>query len=119
MEKNNVTPSRWYMKNAEYVLFLRKGRAKPINHEGSKTIHDFNNISGNKLHPTEKPIGLIELYVKNSSKIGDTILDPFAGSGTTLVACKNLNRNGIGFEKEQKYIDTIKNRLNPAQQELV
>ena len=49
-EKNNCTPSRWYMKNAEYVIFGRKGAAKPINNVGSKTVHTFNNIIGNKLH---------------------------------------------------------------------
>ena len=49
--------------------------------------------------------------VKNSSKEGELILDPFAGSGTTLVASKILDRNFIGFEIEQKYVDICNQRL--------
>ena len=64
-EKNNCTPSQYYMKNCEYVLFLRKGKAKWINDiEGSKTVHQFNNIIGNKTHPCEKPVDLLEFYIK-------------------------------------------------------
>ena len=110
-EKNNVTPSRWYMKNAEFTLFLYKGRAKKINDVGSKMVHKFNNIR-NKLHPTEKPVELMELYVKNSSKIGDFVLDPFMGSGSTGIACKNLNRNFIGIEKDEYYFNVAKRRLD-------
>lgn len=77
-EKNNCTPSQFYMKNCEYVLFLRKGRAKWINNIGeSKTVHKFNNIVWNKLHPTEKPVDLLSFYITNSSKEGDLVLDPF------------------------------------------
>ena len=60
-------------------------------------------------HPYEKPIKLIEYLIeKTEEKI---ILDPFAGSGTTGVACQNLNRKFILIEKEQKYVDIIKKRL--------
>ena len=65
-----------------------------------------------KVHPTEKPIKLFEYIVKVSSNENDTILDPFAGSGTTGVACKNLNRNYILIEKEPEYIDIINKRLS-------
>lgn len=83
-EKNNCTPSQYYMKNCEYVLFLRKGKAKWINNIGdSKTVHKFNNIIGNKLHPTEKPVDLIEYYLLNSSEPNDIVFDPFMGSGST------------------------------------
>ncbi len=65
-----------------------------------------------KVHPTEKPIKLFEYLVGVSSNENDKILDPFAGSGTTGVACKNLNRKFILIEKEQEYIDVINKRLN-------
>lgn len=65
-----------------------------------------------KEHPTEKPIKLFEYLVKVSSNENDIVLDPFAGSGTTGVACKNLNRNYILIEKEPEYIDIINKRLN-------
>jgi len=109
--KNNATPSRWYMKNGEFVLFLRKGKAKKINNVGSKMVHDFNNIIGNKKHPTEKPIELIKFYIENSSNENDTILDPFMGSGTTAIACINTNRNYIGFELDKEYCDIANERI--------
>ena len=113
-EKNNCTPSQYYMKNCEYVLFLRKGKAKWINDiGGSKTVHRFDNIIGNKTHPTEKPVDLLEFYIKNSSNEGDIVLDPFMGSGSTAIACINTNRRFIGFELDEKYykiaIERIKN----------
>ena len=63
-------------------------------------------------HITPKPVEMIENIIKHSSNENDTVLDCFMGSGTTAVACKNLNRRYIGFEKEEKYIDVINNRLN-------
>lgn len=110
--KNNVTPSRWYMKNCEFVLFLRKGRAKTINNVGSKMIHEFDNIIGTKTHPTEKPVDLMKLYVGNSSNIDDTVFDPFCGTGSTLVAAKKLGRKYIGCEIDKDYYDIARNRLN-------
>jgi site-specific DNA-methyltransferase (adenine-specific) len=111
-QKNNCTPSQFYMKNCEYTLFFRKGKSKYINDiGGSKTVHSFNNIIGNKLHPTEKPIDLMEFYIRNSTNENDIVLDPFMGSGTTILACKNLNRKGIGIEKEQMYFDIATQRL--------
>jgi site-specific DNA-methyltransferase (adenine-specific) len=56
-----------------------------------------------KLHPTQKPIKLIEYFVNTYSNENDTILDNTMGSGTTMLACKNLNRNGIGIEKDPQY----------------
>ena len=65
-------------------------------------------------HATVKPVHLMSWLVRLVSKEGDTVLDPFAGSGTTGVACKNLNRNYILIEKESEYIDIINKRLTPT-----
>ena len=112
-EKNNCTPSQYYMKNCEYILFLRKGKAKYINEIGnSKTVHKFNNIIGKKLHPCEKPIDILKMYINNSSNQNDVVLDPFMGSGSTLVACKELNRNYIGYEIDKQYFDITKKRID-------
>ena len=54
---------------------------------------------------------MIERIIKMSSIPGDTVLDPFLGSGTTLVAAKRLGRNGIGFELDESYSNEIKMRL--------
>ena len=109
--KNNTTPNRWYMKNCEYVIFARKGFAKSINNPSSQTVHNFDNIIGNKKHPTEKPVDLMKLYVGNSSQVGDTVLDPFMGVGSTGVACKELNRNFIGVELDKHYFDIATKRI--------
>ena len=112
-EKNNCTPSQFYMKNCEYILFLRKEKAKWINDiGGSKTVHKYNNIIGNKKHPTEKPVDLLDFYLKNSSQEGDVVLDPFCGSGSTLVSAKNNNRNYIGYEIDSEYSDIANERLS-------
>lgn len=110
-EKNTANANRWYMKNCEYILFMRKGKAKSINNASSKTVHKFNNIVGNKFHPTEKPIELMKLYINNSSNENDIVLDPFMGSGTTGVACKQLNRNFIGIELDETYFNIAKERI--------
>lgn len=111
-KKNNMTPSQYYMKNCEYVLFLRKGKAKWINDiGGSHTVHEFNNIKGKKLHPTEKPVDLLEFYINNSSNEGDVVFDPFMGAGSTAVAAMNTNRNYIGFELDEEYYDVANKRI--------
>ena len=110
-EKNNTTPNRWYMKNCEYVLFCRKGKAKSINEPGSQTVHKFDNIMGNKIHETEKPLDLLRMYIRNSTKEGEMILDPFAGSGSTCLAALLENRRCTTIEIDETYIPKIKERL--------
>lgn len=117
-EKNNCTPSQFYMKNCEYTLFLRKGKAKWINDiGGSKTVHKFNNIIGKKTHPCEKPTDLLEFYISNSinDKNTDIVFDPFMGSGSTGIACKNLGIDKfIGIELDENYFNIAKERLGLA-----
>lgn len=67
-------------------------------------------------HPTQKPVELMREIIADFSNEGDTILDPFMGSGTTLVAAKYLNRNATGIEISPKYCEVARNRL--AQQQL-
>ena len=66
------------------------------------------------LHPTMKPIELIKKQIKNSSKEGDSILDLFGGSGTTLLACEELNRKCFMMEYDPKYADVIIERWEQA-----
>ena len=64
----------------------------------------------NDLHPTMKPVELVERAVRNSSKTRDTVLDPFGGSGTTLIACERTRRQARLIEMEPKYCDVIVRR---------
>ncbi|HNP75288.1 MAG TPA: DNA methyltransferase [bacterium] len=67
--------------------------------------------AGIKLHPTQKPLKLIQQVLLTASKKGDLVLDPFMGSGTTAVVAKALGRNWIGIEKEKRYVDLATNRI--------
>ncbi len=86
------------------------------NHEFIKRIPDviYADRTGNKCHPTEKPVSALKQII--SANRGDTILDPFLGSGTTAVAAKQLGRKFIGIEISEKYCEIAKQRL--AQEEL-
>ena len=77
-----------------------------------KNLIYFKTEHKNRLHPTQKPIALMEYLIKTYTNENDLILDNTMGSGTTMVACKNLNRNGIGIEKEEKYFKIAQERIN-------
>ena len=80
-----------------------------------KTILTFSNASQKgKVHPTQKPVPLFEYLIKTYTNEGETVLDNCMGSGTTGVACKNLNRNFIGIELDDKYFEIAKRRINGA-----
>ena len=74
------------------------------------TIIKYDRPSKSKLHPTMKPVGLVEYLIKNSSKQEDIVLDPFLGSGTTLIACEKQSRICYGIELDPKYCDVIVKR---------
>lgn len=71
-------------------------------------------VTAHNNHPTVKPVALMEYLIKMVTRKGGIVLDPFMGSGTTGVACKNLNRNFIGIEKEEEYFKIANARINKA-----
>ena len=111
--KSKHSPNRYYLKNCEFIVFLRKGKAKNINNMGTKQLLLIDNVE-NKNHPSEKPIKLMEILIKNSSDEKDIVLDCFMGSGTTGVACINTNRNFIGIELDENYFKIAKERIEKA-----
>jgi len=87
------------MKENEYTLYLWKGRARTISNPGSKqTFAASRPNRAEKIHDTQKPVELLEHYIRNSSEPGDLVLDPFAGSAATLVAALLSGRRAIGIE---------------------
>ncbi|MBE9234709.1 site-specific DNA-methyltransferase [Anabaena aphanizomenioides LEGE 00250] len=72
-----------------------------------------------RYHPTQKPVNLIERIIKASSNEEMVILDPFMGSGSTALACLNLNRHYIGIEREEKYIQVAESRISEYKSSLL
>jgi len=85
-----------------------------------KGILEFSkaNNKDSKLHPTQKPLELLEYLVRTYTNENDTILDNTMGSGTTMVACKNTNRNGIGIEMDKGYFEIAQNRIKENEYKL-
>lgn len=79
------------------------------------SILEFSNANKrNKLHPTQKPVELLEYLIKTYTNEGETVLDNCMGSGSTGVACANTNRNFIGMELDVKYFNIAKERIENA-----
>lgn len=121
--------------NAHYSVYSPQGltynprkKSRKSNTEGSCCYgkHNDENISlyqgypteiievknENGLHPTQKPVNLMEYLIKTYTNENELVLDFTMGSGTTGVACKNLNRNFIGIEMDDKYFEIAKDRIN-------
>jgi site-specific DNA-methyltransferase (adenine-specific) len=74
----------------------------------------FSNRNGKTVHPTQKPVDLLKYLIKTYTNEGMTVLDNTMGSGSTGVAAKQLNRNFIGIELDEKYFEIAKQRINKA-----
>ncbi len=84
------------------------------------SVQEFNNraIGDRGLHPTQKPVALFEYLIKTYTNKGDIVLDNVAGSGTTGVACQNLHRNYILIEKDEKYYNIARQRIENNKEQL-
>lgn len=117
--KTNPTPftNDMWLPDIEYCLCF-KGKNAPRYNDGIELKHKWYLSEKNKTdkdlfeHPTIKPLELVKRHILHSTNEGDTVLDCFMGSGTTGVACKELNRNFIGMEIDDKYFKIAKDRLN-------
>lgn len=89
-------------------------KKKVYNEKFPTSILKFNVRIGRGLHPTQKPVALIEYLIKTYTKEGDIVLDNTMGSGTTGVACVNTNRNFIGIEMDDKYFEIAQKRISEA-----
>ena len=77
-----------------------------------KNLLSYSNPNNNLLHPTQKPVALLEYLIKTYTNEGETVLDNCMGSGSTGIACVNTNRNFIGIELDEKYFNIAKERIN-------
>lgn len=110
----------WYRFNHEFIIFGTNGASK---REFSASELDVWNIGLNetyplkRMHPSQKPIELVEKMIKNSSHEGEVVMDCFMGSGTTAEACIRNNRHFVGFEIDEKYFDIAQARIAKAYEE--
>ena len=118
-EKNNTSMGDLkasYAPKYEMIIFAHKGR-KLLNGFRYADIIKANR-TGNKLHPTEKPVDLLELFIKNSSDENAVVFDGFMGSGSCGVACVNTDRLFIGIELDDGYFEIAKKRIEEAVNDL-
>lgn len=122
--KTNPVPAcgNKYLTDTEYILFFREKGVKVFGEFNTKFTYYVTplNQADKKLygHPTCKPVSIVKNLVINSSIEGDTILDPFMGSGTTAIACIRENRNFIGFELNEEYWRNACKRIEMEQRQL-
>ena len=117
---NQMSNKKNYRYQYESILYLYGKNADKLNFteygEIQSNVWEIaipqSNFKEGKFHPTQKPKELYRRIIETGSIENDLILDCFAGSGTTGVICKELNKNCILIEKEKKYIDIIKGRIN-------
>jgi site-specific DNA-methyltransferase (adenine-specific) len=96
----------------EAIAFMHRVDVKPAWNGGGQAGVWFNRVAQNEGHPTSKPLPMVADWVRLFSDPGDLILDPFAGSGTTLRAAKDEGRKAIGVELEERYCEVIAKRLS-------
>ena len=98
-----------FASKTEFIIFFHKGR-RLINGKRDSNILEFKRTQ-NRLHPTQKPVDMIEYLLRKFSDEGDLILDSFMGSGTTGIACLNMDRSFIGMEVDEDYFKIAKERI--------
>lgn len=127
-----ISRSHWHWQHEPIFYFVKTGRvadwtstdhkAKTVlnfpNHNpfgGTYTKNDFNHLSSDMetrtIHSTQKPVALLQEIIKRHGSDGDVVVDPFLGSGSTLIACETLNRKCLGVELSEQYCDLILSRF--------
>jgi adenine-specific DNA-methyltransferase len=94
----------------ELILYFKKGlREVPYRRSGIIAVNRVH--ASQHIHPTEKPVPLLEKLIEMSTDPGDLVVDPFSGSGSTVVAAQRLGRRGIGIELDEHYIERSRERV--------
>jgi len=108
---------KWGFVLAHLILYYGKDQRAGVGTSASSTWghHERNNGIKNSLHPCPKPVPFMKWLVEKGSLEGDLVLDPFLGSGTTAVACKQLGRRCLGVEISERYLEIAVRRLAQMQ----
>ena len=111
--KRYASSTRHTERRHETAYLLAKGRPLPPSHPAPDVIR-WTTYTGNRLHPTQKPIDILTPLIAAYSRPGDIVLDPFAGSGSTLMAARKAGRNFTGIELDRTHFRTAARRLFPS-----
>ena len=114
MKKGRMRNKKSYGSKAKGVVGMIKPSSDNFNDDYyPRNIIEVSNANqNNKVHPTQKPVALMEYLIKTYTNEGETVLDFTMGSGSTGVAAKNLSRNFIGIELDEGYFNIAKERIN-------
>ena len=109
--------------NCEYALVLYRDKLPKFNNDGHMVMNcmEFPRDKNTpKVHPTQKPVQLLESLIRLFTDPGDVVIDPVAGSGTTLLAAEKCGRKSYGFEIQSEYCDAFRDKIAPcANQEVL
>ena len=111
-DKTHFGMGSGYRRQEEYIIVASKGHPKHFNLTNVASVIQCKKVGIKRLHPHEKPLKLIDIFIKNSTNEGDTVLDCFMGIGTIGVACKENNRKFIGIELDKEYFKIANERLS-------
>lgn len=109
-DKMAISTGYHWRNNYECILFFEKGKRRLNNNSWSDLQH-FKRLKGKDLYPTQKPVELIDRLILNSSNIGETILDPFMGSGSVGISAIKNKRNFIGNDIQKDAIELTKRNI--------
>ena len=116
-QKTNGKPYKCAPKKEQYEGYGKHERTVTDNKDGLRypvTVQEFKSNMRGSVHPTQKPVTLMEYLIKTYTNESETVLDFTMGSGSTGVAAKNLNRKFIGIEMDEGYFNVAKKRIDEA-----
>lgn len=103
--------------NCEYGLLFYRDKLPKFNNYGRMVLNCMewpSDPASPKVHPTQKPVPLLETLIRTFTDHGDVVIDPCAGSGSTLVAAENLGRKAFGFEIKKEYVAAFESKMRPT-----
>lgn len=115
-DKGHFGMGSTYRNQHEFIIYAEKGKVEFLDHGIGNVLKVKRPRT--EFHPSEKPLELLSIFIKATTRNDAVVLDPFMGSGTTLRAAKDLGRKSIGIEIEEKYCEIAANRLRQEVLEL-
>lgn len=100
-----------YGNSHEFIIYAKKGR-RPVRERRSSILSVDRVDNKNHFHPTQKPVDLLEILIRQSTDPGELVVDPFCGSASTVLAAQNIGRRCIGIELEERYVNFGRERLS-------